>query len=397
MEPSERAVLSTNQYAQVLDAVISLLDQARAAAVRSVNAVMTATYWSVGRVIVEQEQGGFERASYGEELLAKLSTDLTRRFGRGFSARNLRQFRQFYLTWPPELIWQTLSTKSPTDSSMDPIWQTASAKSVITTAPADQPVDIRLLAQMFPLPWSSYVRLLSVKSSDARDFYETEALRNGWTVRQLSRQVNSLFYERAALSKNKAAMLRRGESSVETDVMTADEAIKDPFVLEFLGLKDEYSESDLEDALIDHLAEFLMELGDDYAFLARQRRLRLDDSWFRVDLVLYHRALRCLLLVDLKLGRFSYQDAGQMHLYLNYARENWTKPGENPPAGLILCSEKGVDEAHYALDGLSGVLVAEYQTALPDEEILVAELARTRVELEARASLRVDTQPTSEH
>lgn len=154
-------------------------------------------------------------------------------------------------------------------------------------------------------------------------------------------------------------------------------------MLEFLGLKDEYSETDLEDALITHLAEFLLELGDDFASLARQRRLRLDDTWFRVDLVLYHRTLRCLLLVDLKIGRFSYQDAGQMHLYLNYARENWMKPGENPPVGLILCADKGADEARYALEGLPNpVLASEYRLALPNEEALALELARTRRELE---------------
>ena len=167
--------------------------------------------------------------------------------------------------------------------------------------------------------------------------------------------------------------------------LTPEEAIKDPFVLEFLNLKDEYSESALEDALIQHLADFLLELGDDFAFLGRQRRLRLDDTWFRVDLLFFHRRLKCLLIIDLKIGKFGHADAGQMHLYLNYAREHWTKPGENPPVGLILCTGKGAAEAHYALEGLPNkVLAAEYQTALPDEKLLADELARTRRELEAR-------------
>jgi predicted nuclease of restriction endonuclease-like (RecB) superfamily len=233
------------------------------------------------------------------------------------------------------------------------------------------------------------VRLLSVKSSEARSFYETEALRGGWSVRQLDRQVGSQFYERTALSRNTAAMLRRGGEVTPADLITPEEAIKDPFVLEFLDLKDEYSESDLEEALIQRLTDFLLELGDDFAFVGRQRRLRLDDAWFRIDLLFFHRRLKALLIVDLKVGKFSYADAGQMHLYLNYAREHWMKEGESPPVGLILCAEKGAAEAHYALEGLPNkVLAAEYQTVLPDEKLLAAELDKTRRELEARSDLR---------
>ena len=169
------------------------------------------------------------------------------------------------------------------------------------------------------------------------------------------------------------------------DALTPEQAIKDPFVLEFLNLKDEYSESDLEEALIQHLADFLLELGDDFAFVGRQRRLRIDDSWLRVDLLFFHRRLKRLLVTDLKVGKFSYADAGQMHRYLNYAREHWTKPGESPPVGLLLCAEKGAAEARYALEGLPNkVLAAEYHTVLPDEKLLAEELANTRCELEAR-------------
>jgi hypothetical protein len=175
------------------------------------------------------------------------------------------------------------------------------------------------------------------------------------------------------------------------DALIPEEAIKDPFVLEFLDLKDEYSESDLEDALVQHLADFLLELGDDFAFIGRQRRLRLDDTWFRVDLLFFHRRLRCLLVIDLKAGKFSHSDAGQMHLYLNYAREHWIKPGENPPVGLIICAAKGVAEARYALEGLPNkVLAAEYETVLPDEKVLAQELVRTRRQIEARHSQRRD-------
>jgi predicted nuclease of restriction endonuclease-like (RecB) superfamily len=212
-----------------------------------------------------------------------------------------------------------------------------------------------------------------------------EALRGGWTVRQLDRQIDSQFYERTLLSRNKAAMLERGSLAQPGDLMSPEEAIKDPFVLEFLDLKDEYSETDLEDALIRHLADFLLELGDDFAFVGRQRRLRLDDTWFRVDLVFFHRRLKCLVIIDLKAGAFTYADAGQMHLYLNYARANWMREGENPPVGLILCTAKGQEEARYALEGLGNkVLAAEYQTVLPDAKRLAEEVGRTRRELEAR-------------
>lgn len=168
----------------------------------------------------------------------------------------------------------------------------------------------------------------------------------------------------------------------ETHILP-QQAIRDPFVLEFLELKDEYSESDFEEALINHLMDFMLELGDDFAFVGRQRRLRIDDNWFRVDLLFFHRRLRCLLIVDLKVGKFSYSDAGQMNMYLNYAKEHWTLPDENPPIGLILCAEKGVGEAHYALAGLPNtVLASEYKMQLPDEKRLADELVRTQAVLE---------------
>lgn len=376
--PGTPAILDQADYAAVHGSIVALLEAARRAAARSVNALMTASYWEIGRRIVEFEQGGQARAEYGDALIQRLAADLTRAFGRGFGARNLAQMRAFYLAWPADRIVQTLSAQS-------------AASTAIADALSRKSIDLSLLAQMFPLPWSAYVRLLSVRNLQARAFYETEALRGGWSVRQLDRQVSSQFYERTALSHNKAAMLRQGEAALPDDGITPEQAIKDPFVLEFLNLKDEYSEAELEDALIQHLADFLLELGDDFAFVGRQRRLRLDDAWFRVDLLFFHRRLKCLLVIDLKVGRFGYADAGQMHLYLNYAREHWMKPGENPPVGLILCAEKGAAEAHYALEGLPNkVLAAEYQTVLPDEKLLADELDKTRRELEARRIGRGD-------
>ena len=279
--------------------------------------------------------------------------------------------RRFFLAWPTKGTFQTPSEKSLTPKVSSRVGASSS--------------NVPALPNQFPLPWSAYVRLLAVKNPEARTFYETEALRLGWSVRQLDRQIGSQFYERIALSQNKAAMLEKAEIPEPGDLVTPEEAIKDPFILEFLDLKDEYSESEFEDALIQRLAEFLLELGDDFAFLVRQRRLRIDDIWFRIDLVFFHRRLRTLVLVDLKVGRFSHADAGQMHLYLNYAREHWMKPGENPPVGLILCAEKGAAEAHYALDNLPNkVLAAEYQTVLPDGRLIAEELARSHQELEKR-------------
>jgi predicted nuclease of restriction endonuclease-like (RecB) superfamily len=363
----------SENYNNIRAGIVELLKAARSAAARNVNSIMTAVYWEIGRRIIETEQSGAVRATYGDELIKQLAKDLSAQFGRGFGVVNLSQMRRFFLAWPTKGIFQTPSEKSLTPMLLNDIWAVSSS--------------ITLLANQFPLPWSAYVRLLSVRIPEARTFYETETLRSGWSVRQLDRQIGSQFYERMALSQNKAAMLEKATNSEPRDLVTPEEAIKDPFVLEFLDLKDEYSESDFEEALIHRLTDFLLELGDDFAFLGRQRRLRIDDNWFRIDLIFFHRRLHGLVIVDVKIGKFSYADAGQMHLYLNYAREHWMKPGENPPVGLILCAQKGAAEAHYALDNLPNkVLAAEYKTVLPDEKLIAEELERSRRELEKRAS-----------
>jgi predicted nuclease of restriction endonuclease-like (RecB) superfamily len=214
---------------------------------------------------------------------------------------------------------------------------------------------------------------------------ESEAFRGGWTIRQLDRQIQSQFYERTALARDKATMLRKGTRSHADDAVTPDEEIKNPYVLEFLGLKDEYSETELEDALIGKLQSFLLELGADFTFVGRQHRLRVGDEWYRVDLQFFHRRLRSLIIIDLKLGKLTHADAGQMHLYLNYAREHWVLPGENPPIGLILCAEKDHAVAKYALEGLPNkVLAAEYRTTLLQERLLAEEIDKTRRQLDAR-------------
>lgn len=379
--PQSKSLPTVAEYATVCDGIVEVVHAARLSAARSVNTLMTASYWEVGRRIVEAEQKGMRRAGYGEQLIGRLSGDLTIKFGRGFSVRNLEQMRQFYLMRP---IAQTVSAQLPvSEKNLEP---PATFKSdLVATHSAVSKISLAERAQSFPLPWSAYVRLLSVKDDHARAFYETEALRGGWSVRQLNRQVGSQFYERTALSKNKVAMLTKGAVAKPEDVVTADEAIKDPYVLEFLNLKDEYSEAELEEALIYRLEDFLLELGGDFTFVGRQRRLRIDQTWYRVDLLFYHRRLRCLVIIDLKLSELNHADVGQMHMYCNYAKENWTLPDENPPVGLILCADKGRALARYALDGLPNkIMAANYRTVLPDATVLEEELSKTRQLLEAR-------------
>lgn len=361
-------------YASIHADIVTLLDKARRAAARSVNALMSATYWEIGRRIVEFEQGGKDRAEYGQGLLKRLSQDLSARFGRGFGVDSLESMRLFYKTYPPEQISESLIRKSPEQGSPT------------NSEPLIRNFDLGQLATVFPLSWTHYIHLMRrTRSAEEREFYEAEALRGGWSVRQLDRQISSQFYTRALLSKNKRAMLEKGSQPQSGDFVTPDEAIKDPYVLEFLNLKDEYSESELEDALIHRLEDFLLELGGDFTFVGRQRRLRIGESWFRVDLLFFHRRLRCLVIIDLKLTELNHADVGQMHMYCNYAREHWTLPGENPPVGLILCARRNTAVARYALEGLSNkVLAAEYQTVLPDVKLLAEELEKTRRELEAR-------------
>lgn len=384
---SKPALPTLPGYEGVLAEVVELLEAARRTSARSVNAVMTATYWEIGRRIIESEQQGEKRAAYGEALLKHLSHDLVERFGKGFGLSNLKQMKKFYL------CYRTLE-KGQTVSGLLPTWpdsenrQTVSGLLPVQKIPSQWKMIAEALSRKFPLSWSHYVKLLSLQNPEARHFYETEALRGGWSVRQLDRQIGTQSYERTALSRNKAAMLKKGERPAPGDAVTPEEEIKDPFVLEFLGLKDEYSENDLEEALIKKLESFLLELGGDFAFVGRQRRLRIGNEWYRVDLLFFHRRLRCLVVIDLKLGKFTHADAGQMHLYLNYAREHWTHAGENPPVGLILCAQKDAAVAHYALEGLPNkVLAAEYRTTLPDEKTLATELERTRKVLEQRISV----------
>ncbi|MCF6269424.1 MAG: PDDEXK nuclease domain-containing protein [Melioribacteraceae bacterium] len=386
----KNTVLQTN-YSTLIGDVSQLLETARKESARKVNSLLTATYWIIGYRIVEFEIQHREREDYyGEKLLKQVSLKLTTKFGKGFSRQNLQQMVNFYNIYPLKKICQTLSGISFSEENIQTVSGKSNKNKMISTkislgtkqkVPHTPSVKSLLteIANNLQLPWSAYVKLLSIKDNKAREFYETETLRNGWSVRQLDRQISSQFYERTLLSKNKSRMLKQGETQKPEDIVTAEEEIKDPFILEFLGLKDEYSENELEEALILHLEKFLLELGSNFAFLGRQKRLRIGNEWFRIDLLFFHRKLRCLVVIDLKVGKFTHADAGQMHMYLNYAKEHWINENENPPIGLILCTEKDKAVAKYSLDGLPNkVLATEFKLHLPDEKLLADELMKTQ-------------------
>jgi predicted nuclease of restriction endonuclease-like (RecB) superfamily len=410
------AAVGNTDYGGLVAKISILIEQSRSYVATAVNGILTSTYWAVGLQIVEYEQGGKARAVYGEAHINRLAEDLTARYGRGYSPRNLRQVRTFYLGWrvaaastgrfdaravsattdekPDFEIWQTLSAKFPFASS--------DAKSVKSNGPRKRQTpsgkspeilvkvpDLGVLVGAFPLSWSHYVRLLSVSDPDTRAFYEAEAIRGGWSVRQLDRQVSTLFFERTALSKRKAAMLEKGQVPRPEDAVTVRDEIRDPYLLEFLDLKDEYSESDLEDALVRHLEWFLLEMGSGFTFVARQKRIRVGDVWYRIDLLLYHRGLRCLVIIDLKTGTFTHADAGQMNLYLNYVREHLTLPDEADPVGIILCSDKDDAVVRYATGGIATkVFATRYRISLPDEETLRQEILETQRVIETRAAAK---------
>ncbi len=361
--PQAGSALRKLEYSKLLGGVAALLEQARRGAARAVNVILTATYWEIGRRIVEYEQEGEKRAEYGSRLLQRLSQDLTQRFGRGFSPDNLELMRRFYLAYP-------------------------NSESASRKLPAGKQGEIpETVSRNFPLSWSHYVRLVTLDDGAKRDFYEEETRRAGWSVRELDRQINSMLYERLALSRERGKLLRQAEHS--TVSTTPEEAIKDPYVLEFLGLPEPFSESDLENALIQHLADFLLELGYGFTFVARQKRLQVGSESYYLDLLFYHRPLRCLVAIDLKLGKFTHADAGQMNLYLNYLRENETLADESPPVGLILCAEKDEAVAHYALGGLNNkVFTSRYQLQLPDPDLLKREIEAERGRLEGYRMLK---------
>lgn len=357
-------------YSTLITDLASLIEQGRKAAVRYVNTALVTTYWLIGRRIVEYEQKGKERAEYGEALMERISKDLSTQFGKGFSERNLELMRKLYLSYP---ISQTVSAKSLSVEKT----QTLSAELSISQTVSGVS---ETLVHKFPLSWSHYCLLMRLDEPLKREFYESESIKGNWSVRQLDRQIQSMLYERTALSKRKLAVIAKAHE--KPIVLKPEDEIKDPYILEFLGLKDEYSESQLEEALIRHLEHFLLELGNGFTFVARQKRITLEGSHFRLDLLFYHRILRCLVAIDLKVGEFSHADAGQMNLYLNYLKDREKLPEENDPVGLILCTDKKKTVVEYALGGMSNrIFASKYKLQLPDPQVLKAEIEHEKQRL----------------
>ena len=371
-------------------------EETRRSAVRAIDRSLVVRNWLFGWYIVEYEQSGADRAEYGRRTLKKLSAALRARIGRGFSVDVLEQMRRFYRSYEhiiadvsasddfaipsrvsgDQSIPETLSRISRDQSIPETLSRISSGLSP-GTAPG-----LARLGERFPLGWSHYVNLLSVTNPDARRFYEIEAADNDWSVRELKRQLDSSLYERLALSRDKHEVRRLAREGQVVE--KASDLIKDPVVLEFLGLDERpaYSESDLETAIIDRLQQFLLELGKGFLFEARQKRFSFDDSHFFVDLVFYNRLLRCYVLIDLKTGKLTHQDLGQMQMYVNYFDRYVRTDGELPTVGILLCDRKNEAVVELTLPEDANIYASKYQLYLPSKEELAEQLAMVRREVE---------------
>lgn len=312
--------------------ISELLISARTKVVQTVNRTMVLTYFEIGRMIVEEEQNGKQRADYGKQIIKSLSERLTHEFGKGFSQRNLEQIRQFYSVYSNT---QTLSAE-------------------------------------FNLSWSHYMKLMRIDDENERKFYEIESFKNNWSLRELNRQYDTALFTRLTLSKDKNEILQL--STKGQTIEKPQDAIKDPYILEFIGLPENstYSESDLEQKLIDKLEHFLLELGNGFTFVARQNRISFDDKHFRVDLVFYNRILKCFVLIDLKIGELKHQDIGQMQMYVNFYDRQIKLEEENKTIGIILCQNKSEAVVEFTLpENNQQIFASKYLTVLPSKETLI--------------------------
>ena len=319
---------------QFYEQIKKILFEARNKAYQTANFAMVEAYWNIGKSIVEQ-QDGEERAEYGARLIAELSKQMTADFGKGFTAANLKNMRQFYLTFPNGYALRS------------------------------------------ELSWTHYRLLMRVENKNAREFYTEEAIKSNWSTRQLERQINSFFYERLLSSQNKEKVSE--EIQKMEPVKIPEDIIRDPYVLEFLGLSpnDDFYESDLEEALITHLQKFLLELGRGFSFVARQKRITFDGRHFRIDLVFYNYILKCFVLIDLKIGDLTHQDLGQMQMYVHYYERELMNEGDNPPIGIVLCADKSESVVKYTLpENETQIFASKYKLYLPSEEELSRELQR---------------------
>ena len=328
--------------------VKELLNSARERTKAAINIAMVYTYYEIGRRILKQEQKGLNRAEYGKKILKQLSSALTKEFGKGYSVSNLKTIRQFFVVYSQDRIGQTAFSQS-------------------------QNLPTTLEGRRFYLGWGHYVRLMRISNLEERHFYEIETYKNNWSVRELNRQFDSALYERLALSKNKEKVIELSNKGQIIDKPM--DAIKDPYVLEFLNLKEDktYSEKDLETKIINKLQLFLLELGKGFTFVQRQMRLTLDDQHFYADLVLYNRLLRCFVVIDLKIGKIKHQDIGQLQMYVNYFDRHVKTPDENKTIGILLCKEKSdaVIEMTLPKDN-DQIFASKYETVLPSKEELKA-------------------------
>ena len=313
----------------IYDEISNLLKEARKSIVSNINTTMTKTYFLIGKRIVEEEQNGNERATYGKNLIKNLSKKLTNEFGKGFSERNIEQMRKFYKTYS---IPQTLSAE-------------------------------------FKLSWSHYLILMRMENIEERNFYEIESIQNNWSLRELRRQIDSALYERLVLSRDKEKVK---ELAFKGQVIEKPEdVVKDPYILEFLGLEEQsdYSENKLETEIINNLEKFLLELGKGFTFVGRQVRFTFDEKHFRVDLVFYNRILKCFVLIDLKIGEVTHQDLGQMQMYVNYYDRYVRLPDENKSIGIIICREKNDTLVRLTLpEDNNQIFASKYMTVLPSKE-----------------------------
>ncbi len=347
---------SVNQ--KFLQDISELLINARKQAKTAVNLSMVYAYYEIGHRIYEEEQQGKERAAYGKYLLKELSDHLSKKFGKGFSITNLKQMRQFYLTYRDDQISQKVS---------------------------DQFKNLPVVSsgRKFFLSWSHYLKLMRISDIDERHFYEIEAAKNGWSLSEMKRQFDSSLYERLALSRNKDKVIRL--ASEGQTIENPEDAVKDPYVLEFFGLPElpEYSETELETKIIDHLQKFLLELGTGFAFIGRQVRFTFNEEHFRVDLVFYNRLLRCFVLFDLKIGELKHQDIGQMQMYVNYYDRKIKLVDENPTIGIVLCKDKNNAIVEMTLpENNTQIFASKYQTVLPSKEELKKLLEEQNNELD---------------
>lgn len=381
-KPIKRWVLPT-----ILPEIRSLIEMSRHHVAVTANLALVSLYWNIGRIVTQDIQKNEKRAGYGEQLLESLAASLTREYGKGYSRANLQDMRRFFeifeicQTVSNEFdkgpIRQTLSSELPPHRILQTLPGESSSAAIRQALPAESSDNILIDFQRdFSLGWSHYRLLLSQSDPLKRKFYFEQAAAQRWSVRELQGQIGGALFERVALSRNtrKLAALEKKKGPPET--VSYEDIFKDPYLLDFLGLKGAYSEKDLEAAIIRNLEQFLEELGCDFCFIGRQYPMRIDDVDYFLDLLFFHRGLRCLVAIDLKLGTFSAADKGQMDLYLAWLKENEWRDGENEPVGLILCSSKKKQHVELLLrHGPHKMQVSEYLTKLPEKKLLEERLA----------------------